>query len=87
MFNTDHLISSLLQDELRLEHISQEEEEAESEFSEILASVTIDSAYLMKRNVSTAPFLMVVDRSDTGATIIQNINDRLKIEDLWKDKV
>ncbi|XP_067939820.1 ubiquitin carboxyl-terminal hydrolase 7-like [Watersipora subatra] len=83
----DHHISSLLLDELRLEYITEEEEESETEFSEILASVSIDSAYLSRRGVHTEPFLIVIDRSDTGIQIAENINTRLKIQKEWTDKL
>jgi len=83
----DHLISSLLKEELRLEEIPESEEDIEMEFTKVLASVVLDSAYLARRGVSTHPFLLVVDRSDAGDVIRNKICERLKITDDWKHKV
>ncbi|KAF6034708.1 USP7 [Bugula neritina] len=83
----DHLISSLLKEELRLEEIPESEEDIEMEFTKVLASVVLDSAYLARRGVSTHPFLLVVDRSDAGDVIRNKICERLKITDDWKHKM
>lgn len=87
LYQPDTLISTILNSELRLEVVPESEEDVESEFSKVLASVLNDSANLVRKGISTDPFLMVVDRSETGLDIEQRICDKLKISDNLKQKV
>lgn len=79
--------SPLATSSLRLEIVPECEEDIESEFSLVLASVLNDSVYLCKRGVPSLPFLLPVERKDTGVDIAVSVCERLHIRDAWKDKV
>ena len=87
LYQPDTLIATIIDDDLRLEHIPESEEDVDSEFSQVLASVLNDSANLVRKGLHTDPFLMVIDRSDTGRNITDRICEKLKITDSVRVKV
>lgn len=83
----DDLLTSILDDCIRIEQIPEEEEDIDSEFTVVLASVSQNTFALALKGIPTAPFLMAVHRSDTGHKIIANICKKLQLCPLYTEQV